>query len=266
MSFLSVDPQLDPRRRLLCRAFGVRLVSDIHERACDLGLPMPLGGGRRARIERVAASGLVFIHIPKAAGMSISQALYGEQIKHLSIRLCRRMAGGRLADLPSFAVLREPTERFLSAYRYGRAGGSPSNSVAESFFAQYRDFRSIDDALDHVEQAIGPYAVDHIYRPQSWYVTDAMGRIAVDRLLRMEDIARLPLLVPGFPKRAVPRLNRSAPSDILLTRAQRSRLHRLYEPDYTLWERVVAGVTERRPREVPVPVPAAVGLPAMAPI
>src|ERR1700761_9469052 len=181
------EPRLGARRRLLCRAFGVRLVSDIHERACDLGLPMPMGARRRSRMERVAESGLVFIHIPKAAGMSISQALYGEQIKHLSIRLCHQIAGGRLAELPSFAVLREPTERFLSAYRYGRAGGSASNSVAGGVRAGYPAFRSIDDAIDHVEQAASPYAVDHIYRPQSWYVTDGMGRIGVDRLVRMED-------------------------------------------------------------------------------
>ena len=34
---------------------------------------------------------MLFIHIPKAAGMSISQALYGTQVKHLSIRLARRL-------------------------------------------------------------------------------------------------------------------------------------------------------------------------------
>ena len=75
--------------------------------------------------------------------------------------------------LPSFAVLRDPTARFLSAYRYGRAGGSAINDVAEPFRTLYRGFRSIDDALDHVETAASPYAVDHIFRPQSWYVGDA---------------------------------------------------------------------------------------------
>ncbi|NIJ32774.1 sulfotransferase family 2 domain-containing protein [Sphingomonas oligoaromativorans] len=229
---------------MACRLFGVRLVSDIHERACDLGLPLPAGRGRRDRIDRIEAAGLLFIHIPKAAGMSISQALYGTQVKHLSIRLGRRMEGGRLARLPSFAVLRDPAARFLSAYRYGLAGGSAINQVAENFRALYRGFRSVDEALDHVEQARSPYAVDHIYRPQSWYVTDARGRIAVDQLLTLDDLPDLPRLVPGFPNRVLPCLNRSRPMDLPLSARQLARLRTLYADDFALWERVTPGTAE----------------------
>ncbi len=247
----TLEPRLDGRRSFACRSFGVRLVSDIHERACDLGFSLPPGRGRRERVARIEAAGLLFIHIPKAAGMSISQALYGTQVKHLSIRLGRRMGGGRLAGLPSFAVLRDPAARFLSAYRYGLAGGSASNEVAEGFRSLYRSFRSIDDALDHVERAASPYAVDHIYRPQSWYVTDAAGRVAVDRLLTLDDIPRLPQLVPGFPDRVIPCLNRSQPMDLPLSPRQRARLRRLYADDFALWERVNAGVAERRSASAP---------------
>jgi|SRR5579859_2254682 len=239
----SFEPRHDARRHLVCRLFGVRLVSDIHERASDLGFSIPPGRGRRERIARVAKAGLLFIHIPKAAGMSISQALYGTQVKHLSIRLARRLDGERLAPLPSFAVLRDPTARFLSAYRYGRAGGSASNAVAEPFRTLYRGFRSIDDALDHIERAADPYAVDHIYRPQSWYVCDAQGRIAVDRLLTLDDIPDLPALLPGFPDRAVPFLNRSPAIEMPLSARQRGRLRRLYAADFVLWEKVVAHAT-----------------------
>jgi hypothetical protein len=241
---------------MACRLFGVRLVSDIHERACDLGLALPAGRGRRERIERIDAAGLLFIHIPKAAGMSISQALYGTQVKHLSIRLGRRMEGGRLARLPSFAVLRDPRERFLSAYRYGLAGGSASNQVAESFHALYRSFRSVDDALDHVEQAQSPYAVDHIYRPQSWYVTDAGGCVAVDQLLTLDDLPRLPQLVPGFPDRVLPCLNRSRPMELPLSLQQQARLRRLYAADFALWDQL-------RPDAEPVRMVEPVRMPAL---
>ncbi len=235
----SFEPRQGARRHWACRLFGVRLISDIHERASDLGLSIPPGRGRCARIAQIAEAGLLFIHIPKAAGMSISEALYGTQVKHLSIRLARRLDGGRLAALPSFAVLRDPTARFLSAYRYGRAGGSANNEVAEPYRAVYRGLRSIDDALDHVEAATSPYAVDHIFRPQSWYVSDAQGRIAVDRLLTMHDIPNLPKLVPGFPDRALPCLNRSPAIEMPLSTQQRGRLRRLYAADFVLWERVV---------------------------
>ena len=253
----TLEPRLDARRSFACRSFGVRLVSDIHERACDLGFSLPPGRGRRERVARIEAAGLLFIHIPKAAGMSISQALYGTQVKHLSVRLARRLDGGRLAALPSFAVLRDPTARFLSAYRYGCAGGSTNNEVAEPFRTLYRGFRSIDDALDHVEAADTPYAVDHIYRPQRWYISDSKGGIAVDRLLTMDDIADLPVLVPGFPDCAVPRLNRSWPADMPLSAEQYGRLRRLYAADFSLWEGLAVRKAARRHAPMPRPGEAA---------
>ncbi len=246
MGPVPLEPRREAWRRLACRAIGVMLVSDIHERACDLGLSIPPGPGRHKRIARIAEAGLVFIHIPKAAGMSISQALYGTQVKHLSIRLCRQMARGRLADLPSFAVVRDPVQRFLSAYRYARARGGSSNRVAEPFRARYAGFRSIDDALDHVEGAASAYAVDHIFRPQSWYVTDADGELAVDRLLMMDDIPHLPRLVPGFPDTVIPCLNQSPAIDTSLSARQRNRLLHLYAADVALWEAVVTGQARRR--------------------
>jgi hypothetical protein len=230
---------------LACLAARVRLLSDVHERGCDMGIPLPLGAKRLRRIERIEQAGLVFVHIPKAAGMSVSEALYGLWVKHASIRWLHRVQGGRLAGLPSFAILRHPADRFLSAYRFARAGGSAraGNHVSEPFNTLYRAFRSIDDALDHVAGARSPYAVDHIFRPQRWYVSDRAGRIAVDRLVRINDIARLPMMVPGFPDRAIPVINRSEGEPIALTGAQMRRLQTLYAGDFALWEQLCAGVT-----------------------
>ena len=59
-------------------------------------------------LARIEQAGLLFVHIPKAAGMSISDALYGDQVKHVSIRLLHHLDGGRLAGLLSFAVMRDP--------------------------------------------------------------------------------------------------------------------------------------------------------------
>jgi hypothetical protein len=242
----------------------VHLVSDIHERSCEWRLPLPIGPARSERIERIAEAGLVFVHIPKAAGTSISDALSGFQIKHASIRLTRRIAGARLAHLPSFAVLRDPIERFISAWRYGRAGGGAMHCVADAFRGLYQGFATIDGAIDHVERARSPYAVDHIFRPQSWYVTDAAGRIAVDRLLTTADIGRLPMLIPGFPDRPVPYLNGSTAAHTLLTAEQHARLRRVYAPDFALWEQVRAGRPAAHSTPAAAAAPRRASVPAMA--
>jgi hypothetical protein len=246
MGLLSIDCRRDALRRIACRTARVQLLSDVHERGCDLGISLPLGSARRERIGRIARVGLVFVHIPKAAGMSISQALYGEQMKHASIRLLHHVANGKLAGLTSFAVLRDPVDRFLSAYRYARAGGSDVNDVAEPFRSLYRGFGSIDDAIDHVERACNPYQVDHIFRPQHWYVTDRFGRIAVDRLMRMDNLSQLSSLIPGFPAQALPRLNQSDGDRPVLGAHQRERLNRLYAADFALWRQSLDTLRFRR--------------------
>jgi hypothetical protein len=206
-----------------------------------MGLSLPLGAARRGRIERMAEVGLVFVHIPKAAGMSISHAVYGEQMKHASIRLLHHVAHGKLANLPSFAVLRDPADRFLSAYRYARAGGSAVNDVAEPFRRLYRGFGSIDDAIYHIERAVDIYQIDHIFRPQHWYITDRLGRIAVDRLLRIDDLSPLSAFIPDIRAQSIPRLNACDGERPMLTMRQRSRLARLYAADYALWRQALGG-------------------------
>jgi hypothetical protein len=217
----------------LMRLLGVRLVSDLYERACDLGVPPPLDAKRRAWLVAIEARKLLFVHIPKAAGMSISRALYDQHVTHCTIRYYARIAPRLVLKAPSFAIVRDPVERFLSAYAYARAGGG-DNRVSPAFRARYAAFRSLDEALDHVEAARTVYRMDHIFRPQTWFVSDAAGRIAVDTLVPFTALDRIGALVPGFPEAALPHLNRSEPITILPTLDQLERIRLLYAKDFAL--------------------------------
>ncbi|PZU60466.1 MAG: sulfotransferase [Sphingobium sp.] len=233
-------------RRHLASLFGVRLLSDIPERLCELGVRPWLGGKRRARLRSIRAAGALFIHVPKNAGMSVSEELYGRQIKHATIRYYQRVAPDIPGRLPTFAILRDPVDRFLSAYAYARAGGSAHNSIALPFRDAYRAFRSIDDAIDHLRGAPDIYAVDHIFRPQSWYVTDAVGRVAVDRLFLIDEMDRLGEMTPLLRGVAFPHLNRGAARKPLLNARQIDALSALYADDL----RLIAGL--RAARTAPV--------------
>jgi hypothetical protein len=215
------------------RLLGLRLISDLHERASELGVRLPVGSKRKRRLAAVQQAGVLFVHVPKNGGQSVSEALYQVQIRHNSIRYYRRVMPS-LACLPSFAILRDPVDRFLSAYHYALAGGQPDNRITHGMRRRYMRFRSVEDALDHVETARSPYELDHIFRPQSWYVTDETGAPAVDRLLHMQDLKRLPTLLPQFAHRPIGHINGGGRRSARLSSESEARVRRVYAADYAL--------------------------------
>jgi hypothetical protein len=236
-------PIRPPKMRLnACVAglFGTRLVGDVRERLCIAGFTPPLTAARRARLQAIRSAGLLFIHVPKNAGMSISSRLYGQQVKHASVRYYDRVAPDIIDHLPSFALIRDPVDRFLSAFRYARSGGTAHNRVSPTFRDTYLSLTSLDDAIAHLETARSLYHVDHIFRPQSWYITNRHGVILVERLLLMQDIAQVETMMPARDHAPLPHINRSTGHGIRVTPAQLSRIRALYAADVALYDRLRA--------------------------
>ena len=240
-----VERTLDALHAAMRRMTGLKLVSDIHERQTFPGIYPPLDPKLRRRLTRIRDAGVLFIHIPKNAGMSVSSILYGDQVFHPTIRYYQRVANDIASGLPSFAIWRNPVERFVSAYCYARAGGAPNAPVARAFRKSYGAFQSLDSALDHVAAAKSLYDVDHIFRPQFWYVADQAGRIAVDNICMIDDLDRAVAsdALPGL--RDISRLNRSKPIKIMPTRDQVDRLHSLYAIDFAIYESLQNGALSK---------------------
>jgi len=225
-------------RQWLLGLGGVKIYGDLYERSCSLGfaVPIPLDLKRRQRLQAIENVGALFIHIPKNAGMAVSQALYGQQVYHASIRYYRCYAPQLVERLPSFAIWRDPTERFLSAVRFARTNGNSGNRIAAGFRDAYARFETIDEVLDHIETASSIFDVDHIFRPQFWYVSDRRARLAVDRIVLIEELdsAIAEMRLPNLEH--VAHLNESAAFDIALTVQQENRLRRLFAIDFAIFE------------------------------
>lgn len=227
---------LDQIHRVFRATTGYQLVSDLHEKPIFPGLYPPLDPLLRRRLRRIREAGVLFVHIPKNAGMSVSTILYGEQVFHPTVRYYQRVAPDIASDIPSFAVWRDPVARFVSAYRFARNGGAPDAHLARAFRSEYGKFSLLNDALDHVENAPSLFQTDHTFRPQFWYVADYGGRIAVDQLCLIENLDKT-VAAAGLPGLAeLGRINLSPPLAEEVSVEQVQRLRRLYAIDFSIYE------------------------------
>ncbi len=166
-----------------------------------------------------AEPGLLFVHIPKNAGRSVEQALLqgrgsldsgGRSVLNRAARWLLRQSASRFAEdhligtidrsfaaqhltfgemqmlslnidgLDPFAICRNPFDRAVSSVFHFRDGGSSAPSDPGEFEAMLE--RWLDRPLaDHNDRAHR--------RPQSDYLLDQRGNLAVERVLRFENLA-----------------------------------------------------------------------------
>ena len=130
----------------------------------------------------------VFIHIPKCAGVSVSQSLFGNPgAGHYPVRTLRKVLGEDTYNRYfSFTFVRNPWDRLASAYYFLKAGGfnEADRRWAEIHLARYTNFR------DFVRNWVTPDSVQSWvhFIPQSDYLVDDDGRIDVDFVGRFESL------------------------------------------------------------------------------
>jgi hypothetical protein len=228
----------DPKR--VNRAvFGAWYEEDIYDSFCAaVPLAMRAFGWRIPAAMR--ARKLIFVHVPRVAGTSITRALYGEGcIHHYSMRYYRAVDPAFAQAADSFALLRDPFERFASAYAFVRAGGTAFSRLSDVFARQTADVVSVDDYLGFLEGR-GALDMDFVMRPQSWFVCDPRtGQSLVKDLFLLDaDGAELATYLAPHLSGALPWINRAPRGALVLDARQTRRVERLYADDFALIESV----------------------------
>lgn len=186
------------------RTLGDRLVMELYRK-------------RSARKYRKA--GIVFIHIPKAAGTSVCDSLYRGRVGHFTLAEMRQ-SGNRLDaqiasqtgidGLPTFSVVRDPLARLYSSYRYARDGGGSKGSINPDPAYQSKAFRSFSAFLSEwlVEQELT--SLDRVFWPQSRFVEDTTTD-TVDFIGKVEDMGEVERWLRNTVSDSleIPHLNRS---------------------------------------------------------
>jgi len=156
----------------------------------------------------------IFVHIPKAAGISVSQGLFGNLGGgHVSIAVYRIVFPKEEFDSYfKFAFVRNPWDRLLSAYTFLKQGGVDELDRrwwADHGLARYRNFEEFVTGWvnrDNVETGLH-------FLPQYRYICAPFTRtICVDFVGRYEHIERDYAYVRerlGLPSAELPHLNRT---------------------------------------------------------
>lgn len=218
---------------------GVDQYADIFEKIAMARGPQWLWRllARRRLAPDVAAAPLLFIHVPKNGGTSVKRALYKSDPGHASLRYYGRFFPSHLARTESFAIIREPTERFLSGYDFLMNGGGRDVRIQAGPLRRMRHVSTVDDFLGFLEAANGSWLkVDTFARPQGWYITDRAGVIRIRHLWLLEEAGeRLPAFLAARGVPGLPHANRTRRERRELTVGQRERLERLYAEDFHLY-------------------------------
>lgn len=181
----------------------------------------------------------VFIHIPKAAGTSLTKTLFAAPSRHLQYTEYERANPRKFRKYFKFTFVRNPYDRLYSAYTFLKKNGlnQLDRSWAAGNLASFPDFESF------VHGWVTP---DNIwswvhFKPQHFWICDKSLKLQVDFVGRFErmdaDVAivqeRLNLPVAPLPKINV--TNRPRNGEDPYTEETRSIVAQVYRADFDLF-------------------------------
>lgn len=181
---------------------------------------------------------LIFVHIPKNAGTSIIKSMGVENIFiDKPIDEYKNYYKKYWSEYKKFAVVREPIDRFISAYKFSRMEESGWFSSTGKENLQKHVHYEICNSMDINEYVLylykNPKEFTRWTLPQTFFVSDKNEKIEIDYFVRYENLLE-DLRQVGLTR--IERLNISKINDenlIQLTKKSKKMLYEIYDIDYS---------------------------------
>lgn len=129
----------------------------------------------------------IFVHIPKCAGISIAQSIFGHCVPHSTITDYQLMFGAKLfKSYFKFTIVRNPWDRFVSAYFFLKQGGFDSidRSILTPILAKFPSFdKFVEFLYSHREYMRWTH-----FLPQSTWIQTPLGNIPIDYMGKLETL------------------------------------------------------------------------------
>jgi hypothetical protein len=196
--------------------------------------------------EPVIKTGILFIHIPKAAGTSICMALYSiPTIGHLKVSDWQSWFPHSWRQVTIVSVVRDPLDRFLSAFHFLKKGGMNQDDelFANRFLGEFENPNMLLEAMRRDESFRVQILRQIHFIPQVVFLKDRGGNLCADLLVPYERLQNFgKLLAPYLGHTiSIPWLNESkAVCATPITTENSAFLRELFAEDYRLHARILA--------------------------
>ena len=180
---------------------------------------------------------LIFIHIPKNAGTSIIKVMGVENMYiDKSIKQYKEHYGDYWNEYKKFSVVREPIDRFISAYKFARMDESGwFSATGEEGLEKHHHYElcnemNINEYVSYLYK--NPEKFNRWISPQTFIISNENGEREIDYYVRYENLLE-DLQKIGIDK--IEKLNSSKIKDeqvIELTKKSKNILYEIYDIDY----------------------------------
>ena len=131
----------------------------------------------------------IFIHIPKAAGVSVKRSIFGENFQaghHFLYKYELIFSKKDFNNYFKFTIVRNPWDRLFSAYNFLSKGGltDEDHNWFQDNLSKYKDF---DDFVKKWVNRKNIYRYTH-FIPQYHYIRSSKRKIGVDFIGKLENI------------------------------------------------------------------------------
>lgn len=133
--------------------------------------------------------GVVFIHVPKSAGMSISSAIYGRPLGHIKARDIKKYSATAYNSCFKFAFVRDPLSRYLSSWKFMQNNFSDLKGGPGLPSEQFLSL----DPVEFAEKWLAEKdlsKLNYIFQEQSQYILGDCDEILVDYVADFDDFDR----------------------------------------------------------------------------
>ncbi|WP_022846324.1 sulfotransferase family 2 domain-containing protein [Desulfurobacterium sp. TC5-1] len=130
----------------------------------------------------------IFTHIPKAAGISITSAIYGHEVGHIPIKIYKKILGQDFDQYFKFTFVRNPLTRIISAFYFLKRGGLNKMDYlwGRRYVSRYND---VNDFIKNYLTRDSIWSYIHFF-PQYYFLTDDENNILVDFIGKVETLKK----------------------------------------------------------------------------